>query len=288
MAAVIRHAVAEGWLLFRQRWPVSVTLALALAIPVCLAGFTVTLVRWLGPVIAQTGETQVVPVLLHPHMDDSQREAWMAEQAIRHPDWGLRQVPPEELAERLSHWFPYLRDLLERERRSLLPILVEITAPDLDQLDALSGSPAVIALGPRSPLRSALETVSTRVGWVLSTVSAVLLAAGALLAAVWVHLELFRHGDEIIVMRLVGATEAAVRGPFLVAIALPAVIAAGLAGAGTVALCGAASRLGATLGLPPVVAPVGVLAFEAVISLVLPLAAAAFTVARHAVDDSEG
>lgn len=287
MAPVIRHALAEGWLLFRQRWPVSVTLALSLAVPVCLAGFTFSVLSWLGPLIETTGESRVVPVLLHPHMDDAQRQGWLREQAERHPEWTVREVGSDELAERLSHWFPYLRDVLEREGTGLLPSLVEITAPDAGELDALQGSPAVIALGPRSSLRTALETVAARFGWVLGTVSAVLLAAAALLAAVWVHLELYRHGDEITVMRLVGATEGAVRGPFLVAIALPAVIAAGLAAAGTVALAGAASRLGGALGLPPIAASPAILVVEAAVALALPLATASLTLARHADTEAE-
>ena len=288
MAAVIRHALAEGWLLFRQRWPISVTLAFALAIPVCLAGFTVTLTGWLEPLAEATGEAQVVPILLHPHMDEGQRQAWLDDLAAHHPDWKVRRVPPDELARRLVHWFPYLSDLLKGDSGGLLPPLIEITARDPSELDSLTGSPAVIAIGPRSSLRQFVETAVTRAGWLLGLVSLVLLSSTGLLAAIWVHLELYRHGDEITIMRLVGATEGTIRGPFLVAIAIPAGAAGALAITGTFGLAAAFTRLAAALGLPPLAPPTVLLAGEVLAALVLPLAAAAVTLARHAVAEIEG
>jgi len=288
VAAVIRHALAEGWLLFRQRWLVSVTLAFALAIPVCLAGFTFTLNRWLEPLAEATGEAQVVPILLHPHMDEGQRREWLDDLAARHPDWKIRRVAPEELARRLVHWFPYLTDLLANDSSGLLPPLIEITARDPSELDVLVGSPAVIAIGPRSSLRRFVEIAVTRAGWLLGLVSVILLASTGLLAAVWVHLELYRHGDELTIMRLVGATEAAVRGPFLVAIALPAAVAGALAIGGTLALARVFTGLAAALGLPPLAASPWLLASESAVAFALPLAAALLTLARHADSEIEG
>ncbi len=285
---MIRHALAEGWLLFRQRWPISVTLALALAIPVCLVGFTVTLTGWLKPLAEATGEAQVVPILLHPHMDEGQRQAWLDDLATRHPDWKIRRVPPEELARRLVHWFPYLSDLLKGDSGGLLPPLVEVSAKDPSELDDLAGSPAVIAIGPRSSLRRFVEVAVTRAGWLLGLVSLVLLACTGLLVAIWVHLELYRHGDEITIMRLVGATEATIRGPFLVAIAIPAGVAGALAIAGTIGLTTVFTRLAAALGLPPLAPNAALLVGQVVVAVALPLAAAGFTLARHAVTEIEG
>ena len=48
---MIRHALAEGWLLLRHRGGVSAILALALAIPICLAGLTWSMMRWMGPLV---------------------------------------------------------------------------------------------------------------------------------------------------------------------------------------------------------------------------------------------
>lgn len=279
---MIRHAVAEGWLLLRHRGVVSLFLALALAIPISLAGVTWSVMRWLDPVVGSTQRADVVGVLLHPHMDQAQRTAWLDAQRSDHPEWRLDVVAPEQLARRLSHWFPYLEDVLEQDGGSMLPPLVEITTSDPETVSVLERSPAVIAVGPRTPLRSVLATVSQGLGLALGAAAAVLLMSAALLAAVWVHLELYRHADEITIMRLVGATEPAVRGPFLVATAAPGLVAGVLAVLGTTTAVDGLSRLAETLSLPPLAASPGLLAVQGAVGLVLPLAAAWLTLVRHA------
>ena len=48
---MIWHALGEGWLLLRERGVVSLILAMALAVPVCLAGVTWAMMGWLQPVV---------------------------------------------------------------------------------------------------------------------------------------------------------------------------------------------------------------------------------------------
>ena len=48
---MIRHALAEGWLLLRSRGLISPVLAMALAIPISLAGVTLSVRQWLAPAI---------------------------------------------------------------------------------------------------------------------------------------------------------------------------------------------------------------------------------------------
>ena len=278
---MIRHAVAEGWLLLRQRGGVSLILALALAVALALAGAGLAVWGWLGPQVAAEGRRASVAVLLHPHMDPAQRDAWLADQARAHPEWRLRVVQPEELARRLTHWFPYLTDLLEESGGGLLPLLVEIRTAEPETVGVLQGSPAVIAVGPRVSVRQVVADLAERIALLVGVVTGVVLAAAMLLAMVWVHLELFRHADEITIMRLMGATEWAVRGPFLVAVAVPAMLAAGLAVAGSVLLVGLASRLTTSLGLPAVRVPVWVMLVQVGLGWMLPVAAALLTVTRH-------
>jgi cell division protein FtsX len=287
VAAVIWHALAEGWLLLRQRGVVSMILALALAIPICLAGITWSIMGWLQPVVGLAEQANVVAVLLHPHMDDDQRSEWLASQRQAHTEWRVDEVPPEELAARLTHWFPYLKDLLEEDGVAMLPPLVEISTSDPESVSVLSRSPAVIAVGPRVPVRRILGAAAGGLALVLGGASAVLLLSAALLAAVWVHLELYRHADEITVMRLVGATEAALQGPFLVATAAPGVAAGVLAVLGTLWMADWLSRLTGALSLPAVAVSPLILAAQAAVGILLPLAAAMITLARHAVVELE-
>jgi len=282
---MIRHSIAEGWLLLRSRAIVSATLALALAVPVSLAGLTILLSRWLEPMVEVAGGDRTVAILLHPHMDRAQRDRWIADQTEHHPGWTVRAVPPDELQERLVRWFPYLTDLLERDGGGLLPQLVEVSTSDTSELEVLRSSPAVIAIGPRSSLHQTLDRAADRLGLVLAAISLVLLGAAAVLAAIWVHLELFRHADEIAIMRLIGAEEQAVRGPFVLAVTAPGVLAAALAIAATLFLASLISRPLTAFGLPMLRVEIWVLGLEALAACLIPIAAAVFTLRRHTASD---
>jgi cell division transport system permease protein len=287
VAAVIRHALAEGWLLLRQRAATSLVLALALAVPIALAGVGLTVNLWLGPVAALSPEISKVAVLLHPRLDDEQRRQWIATEASAHPEWVLLEVSAGELADRLGRWFPYLDELLASGDASMPP-LIEIETSDPETVGVLEGRPEVLAVGPRSSLPVLFGRVARGLAWGVGAVSAVLLASALLLAAVWVHLELFRHADELTIMRLVGATEGTVRGPFLVAVAVPAAVAGGLSVAASSAIVSGLGRLVATLGLPPLTMPPAVLLLQAAAAVILPVAAALITLARHTADQIDG
>jgi len=284
VAAVIRHALAEGWLLLRQRGAIPAVLAFALAVPIALAGVGVTVIRWLGPVAGLESRATTVAVLLHPRLDEGARRGWIVARVAAQPAWSLAEVSAPELAARLGRWFPYLEDLVDGGDTSLPP-LIEITTTAPESIAVLEVDPDVLAIGPRSSVESLLGRAARRLAWAVAAVSIVLLAAAVLLTAVWVHLELFRHADELTIMRLVGATEGTVRGPFLVAVALPAAAAGGLAMLGTNFAVSAFAGIVASLGLPPLVVPPSVLVAEGAAALGLPVAAALLTLARHAADE---
>lgn len=285
---MIRHAVAEGWSLLKQRWIVSLGLSFALTIPICLAGISWSLMGWIQPVVGLAQQAVVIPVLLHPHMDEDQRRTWLDDQRRDHPEWRIEEVSPDRLAQRLARWFPYLGDLLEDRGNAMLSYLVEISTSDPDSVDVLSASPAVIAVGPRSTIRRSIGRTARALAWILGVFSGLLLMAASLFASVWVHLELYRHADEITIMRLVGATESAIRGPFLVATLTPGVVAAVVAVSGSLLAVGWMSRMVAVLGLPRLAAPPLVLLAEIVLACGLPLTGALVTLQRHAAMESDG
>jgi cell division transport system permease protein len=282
VAAVIRHALIEGWFLLGQRAVVSLILALSLAVPICLAGVTLAVGRWLEPVGVLSEEESVVAVLMHPHLDHQGRQQWLEEQAAKNPHWKIQTVPPEQLAKRLGRWFPYLEDLLEDQNGGFLPPLVEIATTDIASIDRLQTSPAVIAIGPRTSLRRVVGRSARKLGWVLGLLSVVLLGSAAALAAIWVHLEIYRHGDEITIMRLIGATEWAIRGPFLVAVVVPGLCASVLSALGTVSVTRVLSGLVVTIGLPELELAPWILTLQAITGFFLPLGAGLITLARHA------
>ncbi len=282
---MIRHALAEGWLLLHHRWPVTFGLALSLAVPLALAGITWSVMRWIEPVAGLAEEATVVPVLLHPQMDAEQRREWIEERGRDHPEWRIEEVSAARLAERLARWFPYLDELLSDGGDAMLSPLVEITTAEPEGVAVLERSPAVVAVGPRSSVRRALGRAARVLGWSLGVTTGALLVAAGLFTAVWVHLELYRHADEITIMRLIGATEPAVRGPFIVATVAPGVVASALAVTGTLWVLSGFSRTASALGLPAVEGSAAVVGVQLALGCGLPLLAAVVTLSRHAAAD---
>jgi cell division transport system permease protein len=283
---MIRHAVAEGFVVLRQRAVVSVVLALVLGVPIALAGVGLTLRQWLVPVADLSAQKSSVAVLLHPQLEPGERLRWVADLAAEHPDWIVSEVSSVDLAERLQRWFPYLGDLME-SGDATLPPLVEIMTDRPDSVAVLEGSSEVLAVGPRSSIQQTLGQVADRLALLVGLVSGVLLAGALLLAAVWVHLELYRHADEVIIMRLVGATEGTIRGPFLFAVAVPGLAAGVLSAIGSAATGSGLSRLTSALGLSPISMSPSILVLQVAGGVLLPFLAAVITLARHSADAIE-
>jgi cell division transport system permease protein len=283
---MMRHAVAEGLVVLRQRAAVSVVLALALGVPIALAGVGLTLYHWLGPVADLSGQKSSVAVLLHPQLEAGERRRWVANLSAEHPNWTVSEVSSSDLAERLQRWFPYLEDLMD-SGDATLPPLVEILTDNPDSVTVLEGRSEVLAIGPRSSIQQTLGQVADRLALIAGLVSGVLLAGALLLAAVWVHLELYRHADEVIIMRLVGATEGTIRGPFLVAVAIPGMAAGVLAAIGSAATVSGLSRLTSSLGLSPISMPPYIVVLQVASGVLLPFLAAVITLARHSADAIE-
>jgi cell division transport system permease protein len=287
VAAVIRHALSEGMAVLRERAAVSIVLTLALAVPIALAAVGLDIYLWLDPVAEDAAGTSTVAVLLHPRLGPEERSRWIVERSREHTEWAVVEVSSDDVAERLRRWFPYLRDLLETGDASLPP-LIEISTTDPSSVETLQGRPEILAIGPRSSIQQTLGRVARRLAGIIAGVSGVLLAGAFLLASVWVHLELYRHGDEITIMRLVGATEGTIRGPFLFAVVVPGLVAGAVAALASTATVGGLSRLTISLGLSAISTPPVVVVLQIVVGGLLPLVASTITLARHANEEIEG
>jgi hypothetical protein len=170
VAAVIRHAFAEGLVVLRERAAVSVVLALALAMPIALAGVGLTLHNWLGPMAGLSGEKSSVAVLLRPRLEPGERRRWIADLSTEHPDWDISEVSSRDLAERLQRWFPYLEDLMD-SGDAALPSLVEILTDNPDSVTVLEERSEVLAIGPRSSIQQTLGQVARRLALIVGVVS---------------------------------------------------------------------------------------------------------------------
>ena len=279
---MIRYAIVEGWTLVRERWLVNCTLAVLIAVPLALAGLTWEFRSWVDPLLSSGTEALATAVLLRSETDDESALEWVRRQATAHPDWQVRLVPPDELEQRLTRWFPTLNTLLDEERQSLLPTVVEISAGDIGTAQVLANDPMVLAVGPGSSLSRQLRLASNRISLLAALVSLSLLAVGMLVVSVSVHLELFRHAEEISIMRLVGATEGTIHSPFLVASVVPGTGAAVLAAFVTSWLGRQLSASAGYVGLPQLPSLSFIMVVEALVALILPVTVTLLTLRRHA------
>ena len=279
---MIRHILAEGFALLRRRMLASLALIVAVAMPVALGGVTLSIDLWLKPILRGTVSGGTVEVLLRPGKDEGVIESWVTGQRTKHPAWRLRHIPKAEIQKRLSTWFPYLKPLLRDRPSNLLPDIVEITSPHPHSVTQLAGDPLVLAVGPETSFGPELRHFALRVSWLIGVATAVLLFSSALFAGIWVHLELFRHADEIAIMRLVGATETSIQGPFLFAIGVTGALAGILASLLDAAMLRWLSTLLQSIGLPPLEGPAAVIVLQLLIATLIPLGIATWTLARHA------
>ncbi len=280
---MIRYAAAEGARLVKERWWITGILAVSLAVPLAIAGSAWNARMWVDPLLKDAVESVETAVLLKDEVDAKEIDAWISQLADEHEGWRIVRVDSEELRARLARWFPSLGGLMSEDREIELPTLVEITVPPDGSVGFLESDPKVLAVGPGPTLQQQLRVATNRVCWLAGVVSLGLFAAAVLMVSVSVHLEVFRHAEEIAIMRLVGATETTVRSPFLAAALVPGALAAVLAVAVTTWITAELSASVAYFGLPPISVAPTVIAAEVLATLLLPLAAAAVTLHRSAV-----
>ncbi len=281
MAAVIRHILTEGFELLSRRTLASVALIVAVALPVALAGVTLTLGLWLRPVLGGARSETAIEVLLRPGTKPDTGAAWLAEQRANHPSWRIHHIPPRTMQQRLSRWFPYLKPLLAQQPNDLLPDMIEIVSPHPQSVKRLATDPLVLAVGPATSFGTVVHRFASKLGWMIGVATIILLFSSALFAGIWVHLEVFRHADEIAIMRLVGATEVSVQGPFLFAIGVTGALAGILAVVLDAAFVRWLSVLLRSIGLPPLGGSATVVALQLLIATLIPLGVASWTLARH-------
>jgi cell division protein FtsX len=266
----------------------SVILAVSLAIPVTLSGTAGAISLWFRPLITLETETIPVPVLIHPRMDSEQRSDWVEEQRQRHPEWQIQEIAPDELRQRLTTWFPYLGDLFRNEEPVVLPVLVEVSAPEPELVRDLLRGPAVIAVGPTSSVNRLLGAAARFAVAVTIGLSLVLLFSALVLTTTWVHLEIYRHAEEISVMRLVGATEATIRSPFLLLMGMVGGVAGGLSSTASWILVRWMDAGLTGIGLPGIQPDPRLLTAQIAVCVTAPLVAAAVTLAIHARRNEKG
>jgi cell division transport system permease protein len=219
---ILGHFSGEALASLCRSWRISLLAMLTIATSVFVAGTFWLLSSNLSRIVGDWRQAARVVIYLSPGASPEEIER-VADRIERAP-WvvEVEHISESQARDRFERTFPSVEDLLESWQGESLPASLEVSFdPDLVQdasfdswQAAVRQDPAVLLVDDdRDWLRQldALIALLRGLGLVLGT--ALLMAAMVSIASV-IRLTAYLYRDEIAVMRLVGATEFYVRGPF--------------------------------------------------------------------------
>ncbi|MFN7942495.1 MAG: permease-like cell division protein FtsX [Thermoanaerobaculia bacterium] len=241
LQALVYFAREAGVSLVRS-FKVSLLAILTIGVSLFLAGMLLMVSGNLSASVAEwRGEARLVV-----YLDAARAEAALAELTprLRAASWveDFRLVPAREAEERFARAFPSLADLVGGgAAQTPLPPSLEVRwrdprsarSPELDRwLGELRATAGVEMVDDDRDWIAQVETALALVNGVGVVLTAVLLGASIFTIASVVRLTSFLYRDEIAIMRLVGATEFFIRGPFYCEGVLQGMLGAALAAGG--------------------------------------------------------
>jgi len=234
----LRHFMREASVGLLRSWRVSVLAVFTITVSLFLAGLFLLAGRNLSRTVSDWKQEARFVVYLDPQVSADDRAR--LEGALRQAPWvtGIEFVTPAESALRFRQAFPSLTSLVEDARYGSLPASIEVQMRKLTAADSaafrswqetLKALPSVQMLDDDRDWIGDVEALIRIVEAVGSLLGIILIGASVFTIAAVVRLTSFLYRDEISVMRLVGATEFYIRGPFLVEGILQGLIGALLA-----------------------------------------------------------
>jgi cell division transport system permease protein len=218
----LRYFFREALVNMARGWRISLLAVLTIAVSLFLGGGFLLVGGNLARSLERWRAEMRVVIYLRPETSQADL-ARLAAEARRAP-WAasVEAVSPEQARARFREVFPGLADLVEGWEDEPLPASIEVA---IGERAARSPEAAAWIEGWRR--RPEVSMVDDDREWLgqLETVAAVAravglaLAGGLLGAAVFtiasvIRLTAYLHGEEIAILRLVGATEFYIRGPF--------------------------------------------------------------------------
>ncbi len=219
---ILRYFLAEATVSLWRSWKVSSLAILTIAMSIFIGGTFLLLSGNLNRVVEDwRQEAKIIVYLRSPATSEaierltslSTRTEWVT---------SVKQVTGSEASQRFRETFPSVQDLLESWEDEPLPASLELgfepslaVEPDFSSwLSGLREDPAVIMVDEDRDWLRQLDAFIGILRGVGIAVGAALLAAAVITIGSVIRLTAYLYRDEIAVMRLVGATELYVRGPF--------------------------------------------------------------------------
>lgn len=212
----LRYFLREASLNLVRSWKVSLLAVLTIAVSLFLSGVFLLAATNLAARVGQWRSEAKLVIYLQPDAPTSEVESL---RTLVDRDWvtAVESVSAEEARERFRNQLPGLAELVDD-----LPASLEVSyrlgaAADpsfAEWVDRLRKAPASETVDDDREWLAQLETVIRLARIVGLVLGAVLLGAAVFTIASVIRLTAYLYRDEIAIMRLVGATEFFIRGPF--------------------------------------------------------------------------
>jgi cell division transport system permease protein len=240
LARALRYFAREACLNLLRSWRVSLLAVLTITVSLLLGGAFLLASRNLaGSVEGWRGQLRVV-IYLKPGTPASDLPRLAA--AAGAAPWvaGVDVVSPAAARRRFRDTFPTLADVIDSGEGEPLPASLEVAlrreqaeAGGLDAwLEAWRRRPEVAMVDDDREWLAQVETAVAVVRAVGLVLGGILLGAAIFTIASIIRLTAYLHHEEITIMRLVGATEFFIRGPFYVEGLIQGLLGGALASAG--------------------------------------------------------
>lgn len=218
-----RYFLREATVGLARSFRVSLLAIFTIAVSLFLSGMVLLVSKNLARTVHQWRAEARFAVYLAPEVDAAGRAALRA--ALEQGRWteGLEEITPETARARFERAFPSLAELVAERGEGALPysfeaVLKSVPAAEMTAFTAwvedLRGRPGVVMVDADQDWISQIETLLALIRGLGVALAAILLGASVFTIASVVRLTSFLYREEIAVMRLVGATEFYIRGPF--------------------------------------------------------------------------
>ncbi len=224
LVRIFGYFLAEAAVSLRRGWKVSLVAIVIIAMSLFIGGTFLLLTSNLSRVVESwRGEARIVIYLSSDEVARRDSEVLKIASA---PPWvsGVEEISAAEARSRFETTFPSVRELFKDWEEEPLPpsleVAIEIEGVGEDELDdwliSLRSDPAVVMVDDDRDWLRQLEALIAILTGLGAVIGLVLLTAAIFTIASVIRLTAYLYRDEIEVMRLVGATELYIRGPFYV------------------------------------------------------------------------
>ena len=220
-----------------RSWKISLVAVSTIAVSLFIGGALLLVIGNLQELVAQWRREAKVIVYLRPGVAPAAAAGLRA--TLRRPPWvtGVEEVTAEQARHRFERYFPSVAELVQGWGEEPLPASLEV-AFDASRVEPkafeawlgdVRRAPSVGMVDDNRDWVEELENVLQVIGAVGLGLVLVLLIAAIFTIASVIRLTAYLYREEIGVMRLVGATELFIRGPFYVEGLLQGLLGGGLA-----------------------------------------------------------